>query len=58
MSELERIIEAIRAMPDEGDGMTVGKIADRVGTDTGMVVAALESIVERDERDERDEATS
>jgi hypothetical protein len=49
VSEFERIINEIRALPAEGDGMTVGDIADAVHASTSMVVSALEEIVERDE---------
>jgi hypothetical protein len=51
--EPQRIMRAIRALPAAGDGMTVGDIANAVGTDAGMVVSALESIVERDEAEEQ-----
>jgi hypothetical protein len=47
MSELQRIVKAIQALPAEGDGMTVGDIATAVDTDTGMVVAALEELAEQ-----------
>ena len=48
MTDLQAIVRAIRALPAEGDGMTVGDIAETVGTDTGHVVSALEDMVERD----------
>jgi hypothetical protein len=51
VSELQRVIEAIQGLPDKGEGMTVGQIADAVEADTGTVVMALEEIVEQDEAD-------
>lgn len=50
MSEYERVIAAIKALPESGEGMTVGEMADRVEAETGLVVAALQTIVEREER--------
>jgi predicted ArsR family transcriptional regulator len=52
-SELQRVVQAIQALPAEGDGMTVGDIAEAVDTDTGMVVAALEELAEQDQQTSR-----
>lgn len=49
-SEFERVIAAIKALPESGEGMTVGEMADRVDAETGLVVAALQTLAERAER--------
>lgn len=49
-SEYERVIAAIKALPESGEGMTVGEMADRVDAETGLVVAALQTLAERAER--------
>jgi hypothetical protein len=50
VSEFERVIRAILELPEQGEGMTVGAIAEAVDADTSTVVSALEEIVWRDQR--------
>jgi hypothetical protein len=48
MSEFETVIARIEALPNAGEGMSIGEISARVESDDGTVVAALETIVERE----------
>lgn len=51
LSGFERLKTAIRALPNQGDGMIVEQIADEVRcADSSLVIAALQDIAEEDER--------
>lgn len=41
-------------MAEQGEGMSIGEISARVESDGGTVVAALETIVEREERSQHE----
>jgi hypothetical protein len=49
--DMRDVCRKIRALPREGDGMTVGAIADAIGYSTGLVVSALEDIAEKEPSD-------